>query len=119
MSGCVDLFAPKTVRSTMGSICRVPFYMTQDLPDTLRRLKEQKIPLYAAHLSGSEYYDALDYRGAAAFLIGSEGNGLTEETAAQADQYLKIPMHGRLESLNAAMVAGILMYEVNRQRGRQ
>ncbi len=119
MSGCVDLFAPKTVRSTMGSICRVPFYMTQDLPDTLRRLKEQKIPLYAAQLSGSEYYDALDYRGAAAFLIGSEGNGLTEETAAQADQYLKIPMHGRLESLNAAMAAGILMYEVNRQRGRQ
>lgn len=49
-------------------------------------------------------------------MIGSEGNGLTEETARQADAYLKIPMGGHLESLNAAMAAGILMYEVNRQR---
>lgn len=118
MSGCVDLFAPKTVRSTMGSICRVPFYITQDLQATLCTLKEKGIPLYAAHLKGERDYDAFDYREAAAFLIGSEGNGLTEETAQQADHYLKIPMGGKLESLNAAMAAGILMYEVNRQRRR-
>ncbi len=116
MSGCADLFAPKTVRSTMGSICRVPFYTVTDLQKTLCILKEKRISIYAAHLKGQKYYDALDYRGAVAFLIGSEGNGLTEETARQADAYLKIPMGGHLESLNAAMAAGILMYEVNRQR---
>ncbi len=116
MNGCADIFAPKTVRSTMGSICRIPFYVARDLHETLRGLKEKAIPLYAAHLKGKEYYDAMDYRKAAAFLIGSEGNGLTEETAALADIYLKIPMGGQLESLNAAMAAGILMYEVNRQR---
>ena len=116
LSGCADLFAPKTVRSTMGSICRVPFYTSENLKETLCSLKEKGISIYAAHLKGKKYYDTMDYRSATAFLIGSEGNGLTEETAEQADVYLKIPMGGQLESLNAAMAAGILMYEVNRQR---
>ncbi|MDE6971136.1 MAG: RNA methyltransferase, partial [Eubacterium sp.] len=116
MSGCADLFAPKTVRSTMGSICRVPFVVVQNLRETLDVLKEKNVILYAAHLQGKKYYDEADYRKATAFLIGSEGNGLTEETAKQADVCLKIPMNGKLESLNAAMAAGILAYEVNRQR---
>ncbi len=119
LSGCVDLFAPKTVRSTMGSICRVPFYITKDLAETLFEIKKQGVCVYAAHLKGTKCYDAFDYRGASAFLIGSEGNGLTQEAAAMADVYLKIPMGGSLESLNAAMAAGILMYEANRQRRRQ
>ena len=72
--------------------------------------------LYAAHLRGEQMYDAYDYTGATGFLIGNEGNGLTDETADQADVYIRIPMGGKLESLNAAMAAGILMYEVNRQR---
>ncbi len=116
MSGCADLFAPKTVRSTMGSICRVPFVVVQNLRETLDVLKEKNVILYAAYLQGKKYYDEADYRKATAFLIGSEGNGLTEETAKQADVCLKIPMNGKLESLNAAMAAGILAYEVNRQR---
>lgn len=49
-------------------------------------------------------------------MIGNEGNGLQEETAALADTYIKIPMEGRVESLNAAMASGILMYEAARQR---
>lgn len=116
LNRCADLFAPKTVRSTMGSICRVPFYMTNDLAQTLCTLKEQGVLLYAAHLKGQKNYDELDYRKASAFLIGSEANGLSEETARQADVYLRIPMCGKLESLNAAMAAGILMYEAGRQR---
>lgn len=116
LSGCTDLFAPKTIRSTMGSICRVPFYMTKDLIQTLALLKEQGIRLYAAHLKGQKDYDTFDYRGRTAFLIGGEANGLTDGTAKKADEYLKIPMCGKLESLNAAMAAGILMYEANRQR---
>lgn len=116
MNRCVDLFAPKTVRSTMGSICRVPYYITENLPETLRRLKQEQIRLYAAHLNGKKYYDEFGYDGPTAFLIGNEANGLSQETAEQADVYLKIPMGGKLESLNAAMAAGILIYEVNRQR---
>ena len=72
--------------------------------------------MYAAHLKGDHTYDTFDYGKDTAFLVGNEGNGLTEETAAMADVYLKIPMEGKLESLNAAMAAGILMYEAYRQR---
>lgn len=116
--GCVDIFAPKTVRSTMGSIFRVPFLISENLAETIGRLKENGVAVYAAHLDGEQFYDAFDYRGKTAFLIGNEGNGLSKETAALADAFLRIPMAGKLESLNAAMAAGILMYEANRQRRR-
>ena len=61
------------------------------------------------------YYDDINYH-RAAFLIGNEGNGLREETAALADRYIKIPMSGQVESLNAAVSTAILMYEFRRQR---
>lgn len=112
----VDIYNPKTIRSTMGSIYRIPFYITGDLPDTIRCLKEHGIRTYAAHLEGSVCYDVPDYTVGTAFLIGNEGNGLTDGTAALADTFIRIPMGGQLESLNAAMAAGILMYEANRQR---
>ena len=112
----VDLFNPKTIRSTMGSIFRVPFFVTEDLHETIRQLQNAQISVYAAHLEGSVCYDTPDYTKGTAFLIGNEGNGLTKETAALADTYIRIPMGGQLESLNAAMAAGILMYEANRQR---
>ena len=111
----VDLFAPKTVRATMGSIYRMPFYVTEDLHSTLGALRDAGVHTFAAHLRGEKYYDELDFTGATAFLIGNEGNGLRKETADLADTYLKIPMEGQLESLNAAMAAGILMYEAHRQ----
>ena len=81
-----------------------------------RQLQEKGIRVYAAHLEGSVCYDEPDYTGGTAFLIGNEGNGLTAETAKLADTYIRIPMGGQLESLNAAMAAGILMYEASRQR---
>lgn len=112
----VDIYNPKTIRSTMGSIYRIPFYITEDLPDTIRRMKKRGVRTYAAHLEGSVCYDKPDYVPDTAFMIGNEGNGLTDETAALADTCIRIPMEGQLESLNAAMAAGILMYEANRQR---
>ncbi len=112
----VDVFMPKVIRSTMGAIFRVPFVIAEDLQETLAEVQAAGVKLYAAHLRGEQMYDAYDYTGATGFLIGNEGNGLTDETADQADVYIRIPMGGKLESLNAAMAAGILMYEVNRQR---
>lgn len=112
----VDVYNPKTIRSTMGSIFRVPFFYTEDLKGTMEQIKQQDITVYAAHLQGTKYYDDCDYRKPAAFLIGNEGNGLQEETAKQADTYLKIPMAGKVESLNAAIAASLLLYEAARQR---
>jgi len=112
----VDLFNPKTIRSTMGSIYRVPFIVTADLAETMNDLKQQGVSLYAAHLKGQYAYDEEDYTKASGFLIGNEGNGLSDEIADLADTYIKIPMEGQVESLNAAISASLLMYEANRQR---
>ncbi len=113
---CVDLYNPKVIRSTMGSIYRIPFYYSQDWERDLNWLKQQGVRLYAAHLEGKTYYDKVSYCAPTAFLIGNESRGLTQETAALADAYIQIPMCGQVESLNAAIAASILMYEANRQR---
>lgn len=112
----VDIYNPKTIRSTMGSVYRVPFVYVEDMEETLSYLHKKEIKTYAAHLDGKDYYDSFDFDKGCAFLIGNEGNGLKKETADLASAYLKIPMEGQLESLNAAMAAGILMYEAYRYR---
>lgn len=112
----VDIYNPKTIRSTMGSIYRVPFLYVDSIQDILPQLAKAGVRTYAAHLRGEHDYDQEDYQGGTAFFIGNEGNGLTDELSEQADCLIKIPMKGQLESLNAAMAAGILMYEAARQR---
>lgn len=113
----VDLFNPKTIRSTMGSIYRMPYYITSDLGATITSLREQYgVNVYAGHLKGRMQYDEPSYCKGTAFLIGNEGNGLSSEIAELADIYIRIPMEGEVESLNAAVSAALLMYETNRQR---
>lgn len=115
-SQTVDIYNPKTIRATMGSIYRVPFLYVEDLGETVRSLRKNNIHVYAAHLQGRTYYSSLSFREGTAFLIGNEGNGLRRETAMLADSYLKIPMEGEVESLNAAIAASLLVYEAHRQR---
>lgn len=112
----VDLFNPKTIRSTMGSIYRMPYRIVDDLPAALEELQISGVKLYAAHLSGTLAYDEGDYTGACGFLIGNEGNGLSAEAAMCADARVRIPMCGQVESLNAAVSGALLMYECSRQR---
>ncbi len=118
-AGTCDPTQPKVVRSTMGSIFRMPYVRVnsdEEWYPILRGLQQSGVKLYAAWLQGSVPYDEPDYSAGSAFLIGNEGNGLREETAELSDQKIRIPMGGKLESLNAAMSAGILMYEAARQR---
>lgn len=115
-SHTADVYNPKTIRSTMGSVYRVPFFYAEDLCEVIRAMQRQDISVYAAHLKKSKCYDTFDYRGGTAFLIGNESAGLSERTAQCADAYLKIPMEGRVESLNAAVASSILLYEAHRQR---
>ena len=114
--GTVDIYNPKTIRSTMGSVYRMPFLYVEDLLEVMQILKERGVKLYAAHLKGSQFYHQMNFSESSAFLIGNEGNGLKEETAKAADVYMKIPMQGQVESLNAAVASVILMYEAARQR---
>ena len=115
-SDCVDIYNPKVVRSTMGAVFRMPFLYVDDLPGTIGGLKKAGIRIYAAHLEGINAYDREDYREGCAFLIGNEGNGLRNEIAECADCRIRIPMEGKAESLNAAVAASVLMFEVSRQR---
>ncbi len=112
----VDIYNPKTIRATMGSIYRVPFLYADSMESVIKMLKDKGVAVYAAHLNGENYYDSFDFTKGSAFLIGNEGNGLKKETADLADSYLKIPMEGKVESLNAAIATSLLMYETYRQR---
>lgn len=113
---CVDIYNPKVIRSTMGSIYRMPFAYVENLPETVEQMQEAGIHTYAAHLKGKNSYDREDYTRGTAFLIGNEGNGLRDEVADKAQTYVKIPMCGEVESLNAAIAASVLMFEAARQR---
>lgn len=115
-SGTADLYNPKVIRSTMGSVYRMPYRYTEDLGAAIRELQSKGIRIYAAHLKGKHSYSEENYTGATGFLIGNEGNGLREETARVADTFIRIPMAGKVESLNAAVASALLMYEASRQR---
>ena len=107
----VDVYNPKVIRSTMGSIFRVPIVVVEDLPDTIKKLRSEGVVTYAAHLKGGNY-SREEFAEKTAILIGNEANGLSDEVAAEADKLIKIPMHGKVESLNAAVATSILMYQI-------
>lgn len=111
----VDIYNPKVIRSTMGSIYRVPVVVSEDLEGTLDSMSENGVTLFAAHLQGEMYYTDGQFCSSTAFLIGNEANGLSENISKKADKLIKIPMEGEVESLNASVAAAILMYEAKRQ----
>lgn len=111
----VDRYNPKVVRSTMGSIYRVPFVVTDDLENGVKTLKNRGFSVFAAHLKGKQNYTSVPYPNHTAFLIGNEGNGLTDRLASLSDEYVRIPMEGKVESLNAAIAATLFLYEWHRQ----
>ncbi len=111
----VDVYNPKVVRSTMGSIFRVPFCYVDHLTEEVARLAGEGFHTYSAHLQGKTFYD-YDYRNPTVFVIGNEGRGLTEAMSELTEHKIRIPMMGKVESLNAATAATVLMYEAMRQR---
>jgi len=115
-SNTVDIYNPKTIRSTMGSIFRVPFVYENDFINAIDFIRNRNITIYAAHLDGKNSYTAEKYCSPTAFLIGNESAGLTDEIAKKADTLIRIPMSGKVESLNAAIATTVLLYEAKRQR---
>lgn len=112
----VDIYNPKVVRSTMGSIFRLPFICACDLKRVVKELKEQGIKVYASTLENSSSYDSFDYIIDHAFIMGNESGGVSKELCKLADNSLHIPMQGQTESLNVSVAAAILIYEAARQR---
>lgn len=114
--GTVEIYNPKVIRATMGSIYRLPIITNVDLEQVIKKLKDKNINILAAKLEGSKYHYTLDLKKPTCFLIGNEGKGLSTNLIDLATEHVKIPMLGKAESLNAAISAGILLYEAVRQR---
>ncbi len=112
----VDIYNPKTIRSTMGALFRMPFLYSEDIIGAAQELKKRGIKLFAAHLKGNNNYYNEDLSVPMGLLIGNEGNGLTDKLTKEADLLVKIPMEGNLESLNAAVSTAVILYEAHRQR---
>lgn len=115
-SNTVDIYNPKTIRSTMGSLYRVLVIYVDDICKAVDECKEKGVKVYAAHLKGTDNYNQKDYAQPTAFMIGNEGNGLSDRLTQKADELVRIPMQGKVESLNAAIACTILTYEAVRQR---
>lgn len=114
--GCVDIFNPKVVRATMGSIFHLPLYKDVDLDKILPEMREHNIISFSAHLRGEKSPYEVDLKKSCAIVVGNEANGLSDHVVDMTDLPVKIPMPGKAESMNAGVAAGILIYEAVRQR---
>lgn len=110
-----DMYNPNLIRSSIGAIFTVPV-ATASSEDTIAWLKSKGIKIYTAQLQDSEWYYDTDMKGGTAIVMGTEATGLTNIWRKAADAHIKIPMLGRLDSLNVSVSAAILMYEAVRQR---
>ena len=112
-----DLYNPNLIRASIGGVFSVPTAVCTS-KECIDFLKERKIRILTAQLQDSyEYYD-YDMRGATAIVMGTESTGLTTVWREAADVHIRIPMLGRLDSLNVSVSAAILMYEAVRQRNK-
>ena len=113
--GSGDVYNPKVIRASAGTSLLIPVIENALLTEIIPILKKRGVLIAAAHLKGAVLPYELDLSHGCAFLIGSEAHGLSVETAALADASVKLPMARNVESLNASVAGGILLYEAVRQ----
>lgn len=107
---CVDVFAPQTVRSSMGSLFNVPLVWTADVPELFGWLRGKGLrPVGADPHKGTRWGQGV-WRGGVALILGNEARGLTEDVRVHLEDWVRLPIVGRAESLNVAVVGGVLMY---------
>lgn len=115
IKGTADVYSPKVVRSAAGSLFRVPVFEAVETQQAVRMLKEAGRTIIGTSFDTDVMYYEQNMRNNIAIVIGNEGNGMSEEFMQACDVNIKIPMKGNIESLNAAVAAGILIYETIRQ----
>ncbi len=123
-AGCHGVIIPKrrsvglnatVAKTSAGAVEYVPVARVSNLTDTLRRLKEQGVWVYGLDMDGSQWCQT-DMKGSIALVVGSEGHGISRLVREQCDGILSLPMRGSINSLNASVACGIIVYEVARQR---
>ena len=113
---CADCFSPKVLRATMGSIFRMGLSFPASLPDALQALKAQGYEILSSQLDGDPFYARPEIAAPFVLVIGNEGRGISAPVRELATRRLRLPMRGGAESLNAAVAAGILMYDLMRDQ---
>lgn len=111
MKGTADIFSPKVVRSATGSLFRVPIAFVDNNEQLIDFAHKAGKKIAATCLDDSKFYYEEDLKENIALIVGNEGNGIDPELIKKSDVKIKIPMHGSIESLNAAVAAAIIMYE--------
>ena len=111
---CADVFSPKVLRATMGSVFRLGLLFPEDLAASLAALRGRGFSVLSSQLDGTPFYEWQEVGEKFVLIIGNEGNGVSPSVRETATHHLRLPMRGGAESLNAAVAAGIMMYELTR-----
>lgn len=114
-AGSADPYGPKTVRASAGSLFHLPVVDAGDAAAVLAQLGDRGYRRLATLARGGRDYLEVDFGGRAAIVLGNEASGLPGEVAALIDEGVTIPMGGRAESLNVAMTATVLCFEIARR----
>lgn len=115
ISGGCDIYNPKALRASMGSIFRMPVLLSDSLPEKIEEFKAVGLHTFASVVSGNaEDISKTDFSDGALVVIGNEGNGVSAEVQNACDRKLTIVMRGRAESLNAAQASSIIMWEMTK-----
>ncbi len=110
-----DIYNPNTIRSSIGCIFTIPVVTTStDL--AIAWLRSNKIKMFGTALTATHSYHESHFRNPAAIIMGSEASGLSQKWLDEADLLIKIPMKGKIDSMNVSVSAGIVVYEALRQR---
>lgn len=99
-----------------GASALVPVALVPNIAEAIRYLQDEAVTVFGVEIDGKRLYNQADYRGATAFVVGSEGKGLARLVKERCDEVVRLPMRGRINSLNASVATGIILYEVLRQR---
>ena len=117
--GTVDLYNPKTVRSTMSSLFNLPVYYAGDTAGVLRTLKKKGYRIVGTRMENAEIYTETDFSLPTVVVMGNEARGISQEAMAECDGFVKIPIVGKIESLNVAVASAVIAYEALRQRNKR
>ena len=110
--GSVDLYNPKLIRSTMGSIFHLPVFENVDLTTTLPLLKEKGFTVYGADVQGNTYFHQVSYKPPLAVIMGNENKGIDSKIFQHIDYSIKIPSYGKAESLNLALAGAVIISRI-------
>ncbi|MFW5998174.1 MAG: TrmH family RNA methyltransferase [Bacillota bacterium] len=111
LKGCVDIYNLKVIRATMGAIFNIPLLTRIDIEKFLDIYQNNKFTLIATDINGNNIYEKDKYPEPVFLVIGNEAEGIRNEILDVADQILKIPILGQIDSLNAGITGGIIMYD--------